>query len=186
MTKNTQKLLKWLWISIIAICVIIYIADPSVFTNETIAAFISKFSSYAWTTYFLIHLLRGFVLLPSTPLIFAGVILFPHQLIWVLVVSLIGILSSSLLIYYCSDKLGFSSFFKSESKKIKLIKEKLSGKYGFYYILFWSFFPIVPTDVICYVSGALRIKLHVFIGALLLGELVLCSMYIFGAGYFIN
>lgn len=186
MTKKTQKLLKWLWISIIAVCVIVYITDPSVFTNETIAAFVSRFNGYAWTVYFLIHLLRGFVLLPSTPLIFAGVILFPEQLLWVLAVSLLGILGSSLLIYYCSDRLGFSSFFEGDSKNTKLIKEKLSGTYSFYYILFWSFFPIVPTDIICYVSGALRIKLPVFIGALLLGELVLCSIYIFGAGYFIN
>ncbi|MCK0179397.1 VTT domain-containing protein [Flavobacteriaceae bacterium S0862] len=186
MSPKTQKLLKWLWISLIAICITVYIIDPAVFKNDTIAAFISKFNGYAWSIYFLIHLLRGFVLLPSTPLIFAGVILFPDQLIWVLLVSLIGILGSSLLIYYCSDKLGFSSFFESESKNIKLIKEKLSGKYGFYYILFWSFFPIVPTDIICYVSGALRIKLPVFVSALLLGELVLCSVYIFGASYFIN
>ena len=100
--------------------------------------------------------------------------------------SLIGILGSSLLIYYFSDKLGFSSFFESESKNIKLIKEKLASKHGFYYILFWSFFPIVPTDIICYVSGALRIKLPVFISALLIGELILCSVYIFGASFFIN
>ena len=186
MTKKTQNVLKWLWISIITICVVVYIADPSVFANETIAAFILKFSGYAWATYLLIHLLRGFVLLPSTPLIFAGVILFPNQLIWVLIVSLIGILGSSVLIYYFSDKLGFSSFFESESKNIKLIKEKLASKYGFYYILFWSFFPIVPTDIICYVSGALRIKLPVFVSALLLGELVLCSIYIFGASYFMS
>ncbi len=186
MSTKLQQILKWTWISLIVLCVVIYLVEPSIYANETIATFVIKFSSYAWTTYFLIHLLRGFVLLPSTPLIFAGVILFPDQLIWVLIVSLAGILGSSLLIYYCSNKLGFLSFFNSESNKIKLIKERLSGKHGFYYILFWSFFPIVPTDVICYVSGALRIKLPVFISSLLLGELVLCTIYIFGASLFLN
>ena len=186
MSTKFQQILKWLWIGLIAICVTIYLVDSSVFSNETIAAFISKYSRYAWTTYFLIHLFRGFVLLPSTPLIFAGVILFPDHLFWVLALSLLGIIGSSLLIYYFSDKLGFSSFFNNESRKMKFIKEKLSGKNGYIYILLWSFIPIVPTDAICYVSGALRIKLPIFITALFLGELVLCSIYIFGASYFVN
>jgi len=185
MNKRTQQVLKVIWISCILICVVAYLLDPSIFSNNSLAAFISEFSGYAWGTYFLIHVLRGFVLLPSTPLIFAGVILFPNHLVWVLIVSLIGILSSSLLIYYCSDKLGFSKFFKKRNDKFKLVEEKLSGKRGFFYILLWSFLPIVPTDLICYVSGALRVKLPVFISSLFLGELVLCSIYIFGTSMFI-
>lgn len=186
MNSKLQQILKWLWISFISVCIVIYLTNPSIYSNETIATFVSDFSSYAWGAYFLIHLLRGFALLPSTPLIFAGVIIFPDHLIWVLIISLFGILCSSLLIYYCSDKLGFVEFFKKKKEKQNLIEQKLSGKNGFYYILFWSFLPIVPTDLICYVSGALRIKLSVFISSLLLGELVLCSIYIFGASYFIN
>lgn len=186
MSKRTQQILTVFWISCILICVVTYLVDPSIFSNSSLAAFISKFSGYAWATYFLIHVFRGFVLLPSTPLIFAGVILFPNDLIWVLIVSLIGILSSSLLIYYCSDKLGFSKYFKNRIDKSKLVEDKLSGKHGFFYILLWSFLPIVPTDLICYVSGALRVKLPVFISSLLLGELVLCSIYIFGTSLFIS
>jgi uncharacterized membrane protein YdjX (TVP38/TMEM64 family) len=186
MNSKLQQTLKWLWISLISICIIVYIINPSFFSNETIAAFVSDFGRYAWGTYFLIHLLRGFTLLPSTPLVFAGVILFPDNLIWVLVISLVGILCSSLLIYYFSDKLGFAKIFKKKKDKLTIIEQKLSGKNGFYYILFWSFLPIVPTDIICYVSGALRIKLPVFVSSLLLGELVLCCAYIFGAGYFIH
>lgn len=186
MSTRKKEILKWLWISIIAITVIAYILNPSFFSNNTIAAFITKFSGYAWSIYFLIHILRGFVLLPSTPLIFAGIILFPNDLIWVLIVSLIGILASSLLIFYCSDKLGFSKLFKSKTSKLKVIEEKLSGKHSFYYILGWAFLPIVPTDLICYVSGALKVKLPIFISSIFLGELVLCSIYIFGASAFIN
>jgi uncharacterized membrane protein YdjX (TVP38/TMEM64 family) len=186
MNKKVQHILKVLWIRCILICVITYIVDPSIFSNNSVATFISEFSGYAWGVYFLIHILRGFVLMPSTPLIFAGVILFPNQLIWVLIVSIIGILSSSLLIYYCSNKLGFSKYFKKRNDKLQLVEEKLSGKHGFFYILLWSFLPIVPTDLICYVSGALRVKLPVFISSLFLGELVLCSIYIFGASIFIN
>lgn len=186
MSARVQEILKWLWISVIAITITVYVFNPSLFSNDTIAVFITNFSGYAWGTYFLIHLLRGFVLLPSTPLIFAGIILFPNQLFWVLIVSLVGILSSSLLIYYCSDKLGFSNLFNKKKAKLRVIEEKLSGKKGFYYILLWAFLPIVPTDLICYVSGALKVKLPVFVSSIFLGELVLCSIYIFGASTFIN
>lgn len=186
MSSKVQQLIKWIWIGCVVSCVLMYLFNPALFSNETIAAFINKFGAYAWGSYFLLHLLRGFVLLPSTPLIFAGVILFPNQLIWVLIVSLIGILSSSLLIYYFSDKLGFSKMFKSKKNKLNSIEQKLSGKHSFYYILAWAFLPIVPTDLICYISGALKVKLPIFVSSIFIGELVLCSIYIFGTSTIIN
>ncbi|NAS31064.1 hypothetical protein GTQ40_08795 [Flavobacteriaceae bacterium R38] len=160
--------------------------NPTVFSKEAIADFIMKYHDYGILVYLLIHIFRGFVLLPSTPLIFAGVLLFPSDLFTVLVISLVGIISSSLLIYFFSDKLGFSAIFSKKSNKINLIKEKLNGKYGVFYIMGWAFFPFVPTDLICYVAGALKIKVTTFIFSIFLGELLLCSIYIYGSSYLIS
>jgi len=182
----TLKCIRWLWLAIILVCVGIYFLNPYLFTKEAIASFISKYHDYGIIVYFLIHVLRGLVLLPSTPLIFAGILLFPLDLFMVLSISLIGILSSSLLIYFFSDKLGFSTIFSRKPNKIAQIKEKLNGKYGPLYIIGWAFFPLVPTDLICYVSGALKIKVSVFIFSIFLGELLLCSLYIFGGSYLIS
>lgn len=185
MSSKLRHLVKCIWISSILFCIATFLYNPNIFEKENIANFIGKFSTYAWIIYFLLHLFRGFVLLPSTPLIFAGVIVFPSQLVSVLLVSVLGIILCSLSIYYFSDKLGLSKIFKKKNK-LNLIEQKLNGKNSFYYILLWSFIPIVPTDLICYVSGALKIKILTFISSLFLGELVLCFIYIFGSSYFLN
>ena len=170
----------------VVICLVFYFLNPTVFSKEAIAKFISNYSSYSWAVFLVIHIVRGFVLLPSTPLIFAGVILFPTNLLGVLIISLVGILFSSLLIYFFSDKLGFSTIFKRRNNKLGIIEKKLSGKNGYLYIMMWSFIPVVPTDLICYVSGALKIKIQVFMLSIFLGELALCSIYIYGSAFFIN
>ncbi|NER14379.1 hypothetical protein GWK08_13075 [Leptobacterium flavescens] len=186
MNQLILKYARLLWIAAIVICIGIYLYNPSSFSKEAIADYISGYEHYGLLVYLTIHILRGFVLLPSTPLIFAGVLLFPSEPLQVLTISLIGIGSSSLLIYFFSDKLGFSAIFSKKSKKIALIEEKLNGKYGFAYIIGWAFFPLVPTDLICYVAGALKIKVSVFIFSILLGELILCALYIYGGSYLIN
>ncbi|PKV51259.1 putative membrane protein YdjX (TVP38/TMEM64 family) [Aquimarina sp. MAR_2010_214] len=186
MSSKLKYIIKYIWIGLVAICLLIYFIYPDLFAKEKIASFVRQFHKYAWMAYFLMHIVRGFLLLPSTPLIFAGVLLFPNNLVWLLIISLIGILASSLLIYFFSNTLGFSKIFERDNTKFNLIENRLLSKNGYLYIILWSFIPIVPTDLICYLSGAIKIKISVFIISILLGELVLCSIYIFGSAFIIN
>lgn len=186
MSSKLQLLIKWVWISATVICFVLYLSKPELFSKEQIATFLGAYKNYAWLIYFLIHIFRGFVLLPSTPLIFAGVIFFPEHLIWVLIISLLGIITCSLLIYFFSQQLGLVSVFEKQKSKLSFIESKIKGPYSFLYIFLWAFIPIVPTDLICYVSGALKVKIPIFIVSLFLGELVLCSIYIFGSALIIH
>ena len=43
----------------------------------------------------------------------------------------------------------------------------------------WSFFPLVPTDVICYVAGIAKMSFKKMVMALLFGEIPLVTTYIF-------
>ena len=43
----------------------------------------------------------------------------------------------------------------------------------------WSFLPIVPTDLICYVCGVMRISFRRFMFGVLVGEGAICAIYIF-------
>ena len=43
----------------------------------------------------------------------------------------------------------------------------------------WSFLPIVPTDLICYVCGVMRISFTRFMAGVLIGEGAICAIYIF-------
>lgn len=184
MKPSLLKFIRYLWVFLIAICLISYFLNPDLFSRTAIANYISEYD-YAILIYLSIHIIRGFFLLPSTPLVFAGIIAFPSQLFLVLMISLFGILCSSLLIYFFSDKLGFSQFLSKHTRKTAYLKHKLNGKHGFIYIIGWAFFPFVPTDLICYLAGALKINLAVFLISIFIGELVLCSIYIYGCTYFL-
>ena len=45
-------------------------------------------------------------------------------------------------------------------------------------IVGWSFFPLAPTDLICYVCGVLEINFPKFLLGVLLGEGAICAIYI--------
>ena len=44
----------------------------------------------------------------------------------------------------------------------------------------WSVFPFVPTDVICYVAGTLRMHLGKFMLGVTLGEIPIVAFYVAG------
>ncbi len=77
---------------------------------------------------------------------------------------MLGIVFSGVLIYRFSDLMGFDAIFAkhNHSKKIQDAIEK----YGFYAIILWSFAPVVPTDLICYVAGTVRYHFWRFVLAL--------------------
>ncbi|MCH2196626.1 VTT domain-containing protein [Kordia sp.] len=173
------------WIVLIIGFILYNIIFPETFSRDNIATKIQSYGNYGWAIFFLCHLVRGFVMLPSTALIFAGVFLFPNDLFLVLLISVVGIVISSMIVYYFSDKLGFSKLFDKNTRASNLVKEKLSGKYGPLFIIFWAFFPFVPTDLICYTAGAMKINSIVFAISIFIGEFILCTVYIYGSSYFI-
>ena len=62
---------------------------------------------------------------------------------------------------------------------VELLKQALK-KREFYVIALWGFFPAVPTDLICYVSETLHVKLWKCLLGVAVGEGVICAIYIFG------
>jgi len=147
------------WLLVIFGSLSIYILNPDYFEPEVISSFLQKHAGSLLFVYSILSIVRGFTLIPSTPFIFAGAILFPSNLIAVLIISISGILISSTFIYYFSDFMEFNKFFiKKYPKKIVWVTEKLNRKEGFLFLVAWCFFPAVPTDLVCYVAGT--IKMH--------------------------
>lgn len=128
--------------------------------------------------YILASFVRGLVLLPSLPLVLVGILFFPDNPHLVYAISMLSIVFSGVLIYRLSDVMGFDEMFArhSNSKKIQDTIEK----YGFYAILLWSFVPIVPTDLICYVAGTVRYHFWRFILALTIGESIIVGIIVYG------
>ena len=178
-----RKIFLALWLAIVVAGVGSYLYAPHAFTAENIAAFMLRFEGLIWVAYFLFSTLRGFTLLPSTPLVIAGPILFPDQPFAVLGVSMVGILLSSTMIYYFSEFLGFDDYFENHKPELsQRIRVKLEHPLGFLFVAGWAFFPLVPTDLVCYLAGTTRMKFWKFILAVGVGEMILCTCYIFFGG----
>src|SRR5690348_5724248 len=121
-----RRIFLVLWVGVIAACLITYLAAPHLFTAENIATFMSRLQGVIWLVYLGISILRGFTLLPSTPLVLAGTLLFPDDRILVLIVSLVGIALSSSMIYFFSEQLGFHEYFESHKPELtRRIKARL-------------------------------------------------------------
>lgn len=172
-----------LWAAVVLVCIGTYIYDPSRFTAENIAEFLGRFSGVIWLIYLGFSIVRGITLLPSTPLVLAGTLLFPEQPFAVLVVSMTGILLSSTMIYFFSEYLGFNEYFEGHKPELThKIKAKLEHPLGFLFVAGWAFFPLVPTDLVCYLAGTTKMNYWKFIAAVFVGELILCICYIFFGG----
>jgi len=182
-SKAIRVICLLVWLAVLLVGVGSYIRDPSTFTPENIAAFMGRFGSYIWAAYLIMSALRGFTLLPSTPLVIAGTLIFPENSLTLFIVAMAGIILSSTMIYFFSDKLGFHEYFESHKPDlVHKLKAKLDHPLGMAFVAVWAFFPLVPTDLVCYVAGTTEMSYPRFIVAIFVGEAILCSFYIFLGG----
>jgi uncharacterized membrane protein YdjX (TVP38/TMEM64 family) len=178
-----KKTLIGLWISLLIFCLSLYFIHPEWFEVTNLTLFFQKFKNHILFSYIVISLLRGIVLLPSTPFVLAGVILFPQECWLVFFISVCCILASSTAIYYFSDYMGLDKMFGAKYAARKAhIQSKINSPYGVGFITAWAFFPFAPTDLICYVAGVARMHFGKFILGILLGEGIICALYIFTGG----
>ena len=128
--------------------------------------------------YLALGAVRGFTLVPSTTLVLAALPFFPPGPL--LAATIAGIMLSSASIYYCSAALRLDErLAKRHPEKIARLTD-LINRYEMPIIIGWSFFPLVPTDLICYVCGVLRVRFWKFLLGVTLGEGAICAVYIYG------
>jgi uncharacterized membrane protein YdjX (TVP38/TMEM64 family) len=182
-----KKIIKIVWILFLIFCTAFILTNSELFKPQILAAFLIQFKTGVLAAYFIISLLRGFTLVPSTPLVLAGTILYPNEPFLILAISLTGIIFSSTMIYYFSDYLGFgASLERKHPRQIAKIHDQLQKPTGILFVFLWSFLPVLPTDAVCYAAGILRMNFTKFILAMTFGELILCSIYIFFYSYLLN
>ncbi|CAL2075579.1 TVP38/TMEM64 family protein [Tenacibaculum sp. 190524A05c] len=186
MLKTGKKIFYILWGVLLIYFLYSYIKNPEILSVDYIKNWISSYKGHILIVYILISLVRGFFLIPSTPFVIVGALLFPDNLFLVLVISMLGIMLSATSLYYFSDLLGFSEYLeKKYPEKVKKWESKLQSSKATYLVLGWSFFPLVPTDIICYVAGIIKMPFKYMFMGVFIGELVLVSFYIF-SGSFLN
>ena len=179
MTNLLQNFNK-IWLSIVAVNLLLVILIPDWFSRESIVDFLDSLGVFALITYVVVSLARAILLLPITPFIIAGAITFPDMpgIIWI--ISTIGVVVGALVVYSFPSLGNYDKYVEGKHPKaVGYLKQKILGEYAFWIIIGWSFFPAVPTDAICYVSGIANYPFKKLIIPLLIGELPILTAYVF-------
>jgi uncharacterized membrane protein YdjX (TVP38/TMEM64 family) len=181
---DPKKLAFYLWLFLITWGITVYLFFPETINLLFLEDLSEKYHYIALCIYFLLLSVRGLTLIPSTPLLLAGVLLFDPLEIFV--VSLAGILVSSTIVYYFSKYLGLAAYFETRyGKYVQKIKYGLADN-ELPIIVGWSFFPLVPTDLIVYAGSTLRIHIFKCLLGVFVGEAVLNALYIFSANIILH
>lgn len=178
--KLAKNVIYAIWLAAIVYLFLVFIIHPDFFSPQHISSFIKNYSQSLWLSFVFCSFIRGFFLMPSTPFVLTGIVLFPHYKIWVFIISLLGVVFSSTMLYHYSDILGFSKYLEKKfPKQIPKIQKLLTHKWSFIFIFIWSIIPVVPTDTVAYVAGIIKMKYSKLIVGIFLGELTLISIYVF-------
>ncbi|TCP24596.1 putative membrane protein YdjX (TVP38/TMEM64 family) [Tenacibaculum skagerrakense] len=183
MLRTGKKIFYILWGVLLIYFLYCYAQNPAIFSVEYLKSFISSYNDQILLVYIILSIVRGFFLIPSTPFVIVGALLFPDRLLLVLLISMIGIMLSATALYYFSDMLGFSEYLeKKYPNKVKKWESKLQSSKATWLVLGWSFFPLVPTDIICYVAGIIKMPYKYMFTGVFVGEIILVSFYIYSGG----
>ena len=145
--------------------------------GEEITGLAQSSALLAYTIYVVLGALRGFALIPVTNLVVLAIPIFPP---WpLLVLTLVGIAISSASIYAFAGSLGLAKYFELEHARGTARVRAALERHPTTIVTAWSFLPIVPTDLICYVCGVMRIHFGRFMFGVLVGEGAICAIYIF-------
>jgi uncharacterized membrane protein YdjX (TVP38/TMEM64 family) len=165
-----------LWLLFVAAFVLLYWTRAATWGSEfRDVATSSLLLGYA--LYLALGCVRGFTLIPAANLVLLAIPIFPP--LPLLVLTLVGILASSASIYAFAGSLHLAEYFEQKhAEKVARVRAALARN-PTTIVMVWSFFPLAPTDLICYVCGAMRISFRRFMLGVLVGEGAICALYIF-------
>ena len=180
--KVRQKTLI-IWIAVVVVTIILYYTKRDLFDISFLREYVGDHMVLVLCLYLIILTFIGLTIIPSTPFAVAGVLLFPPLTAYI--VNLIGIITSSIVVYYFTKYLRLDVWLESKyPAQIEKIRKALRKK-ELPIIAGWSFFPVVPTDLIIYVSSTLNIPFWKCVIGVIIGEGTLNAFYIFSIDFFI-
>lgn len=178
-----KKYILYLWIIFVVSCIVFFVFNEGLVKN-IFYNLSGRSLSYVYILIFILGALRGFTLIPITYLIVLGLIFVPALPLFFIILS--GVVISSLSVYYFFEYLHLDTMLGAAHQPFIKKTTYYMNKYEFPVLVFWSMNPILPTDVICYVAGTLRVNVYKFLAGILLGEGITCAVYIFGGKFLIN
>jgi len=165
------------WLVVVALVLTLYLTNQDRIDVDWIRGVVHDNRFLIIPFYLLLLSVLGLSFIPSTPFAIAGVFLFDPTLAYAL--NLVGILTSSTIVFHFAGFLGLRDAFETKYPvQTERVRTALDRK-ELPIIIGWSFFPVVPTDLIIYVASTLKIPLWKCLLGVLIGEGALNAFYIF-------
>jgi uncharacterized membrane protein YdjX (TVP38/TMEM64 family) len=165
-----------LWFGAVAVAIFLVLFHRDVIVRHLATATATSIAA-GGAVYLALGCLRGFTLIPVTSLVLMGTVFFPPVPLFVL--TLAGIIVSSASVYYFAEALHLDELLERHHRRQMDRVRTLLDRHGLPIIVGWSFFPLAPTDLICYLSGVLRIRVVTCLTGVAIGEGAICAIYIF-------
>jgi uncharacterized membrane protein YdjX (TVP38/TMEM64 family) len=176
----TRRVLFLLWLALLASALYLY-----GFHRGALQRLLLQLSdsppSWVYAVYLALGCVRGFTLIPATYLVVAGMLVLPPWPLYGLTV--VGIIISSAAVYSFAELMQFDQFFMKRYAPQVAQLRALMARRELPIVIAWSFFPIAPTDLVCYVCGALKVDLRKCLLGVTIGEGAICAIYIFLGGH---
>ena len=177
-----RRIALGLWVLLMVALTGLYAVNPELVNPERLVDALRQSGQPVLLAYVVLSVVRAFTLIPSTVLIVVGTLLFPDRPWFVMISSLGGVVASAMLIYFFFEFLGLGQLFECRhARRVRWLEQQMNQK-GFWLVVGWSAFPFVPTDVICYVAGTLRMHLGKFAAGVALGEVPIVGFYVWAGG----
>ena len=165
-----------LWVAIAGAALYLYFFKRDVVQAEMRDALSASFW-IASLSYLLIGALRAFTLVPATFPLLVAMPFFDPWLLLALTIPCIAISSS--ICYWFAEALHMDELFERKYPKQIGNLKRLLQSYQLPIIIGWSFLLFLPTDVLCYVCGSLKINYKKFLIGVIIGEGTVYAIYIF-------
>jgi uncharacterized membrane protein YdjX (TVP38/TMEM64 family) len=172
---HVRLVLGVIWASVVTAALYVFAFHRDVVQQQLHHA--ASFSMLAaGAAYLALGSVRGFSLVPATWLVVLGVAFFPPVPLFIL--TLAGIVISSATVYLFAGALHLDDVFRrTHPQRLEQLTNVLQ-RHELPIIIGWSFFPLAPTDLICYVCGVLRVSLPKCLIGVAIGEGAICAIYI--------
>lgn len=182
-----KKFIGWIWLSLIATMFVFLAFNPKYLSVSYLSEAIRHYEENIWLVYTAMLLFRCLLMFPPTPLLFLGYVVFPKYIFLVTGMVVISIMISATFFYFFAGSMGWHHFFRKRyPERMNKIETKLRQPKALYIVMFWSFLPVFPTDVLCYVAGIVRMPFKIFISGVFLGQLPIMYLYALLGDYFFD
>jgi uncharacterized membrane protein YdjX (TVP38/TMEM64 family) len=172
-----------MWAALVAGALYLYLFQRA-FVQSELRGALSTSTIVAATLYVVLGSLRGFTFVPATFLLLIAMPFFSPTLL--LLLTLPGIAISASLCYFFADALQISEPFERRYPKQIATLQRQLRRHTLAISIGWSFMLFLPTDLLCYVAGTLRVSYAKLITGVLIGEGTVYAFYVYTGAWLLQ